>query len=151
MGGQRTQVIEERDDRTAAGTAVAEGPPPELVFKRRLRPAQTARDLWAARELVRALAERDLRARYKQAVLGFAWAVLTPLMLMCGLHARLPAGAVKIDTGGVPYPLFSYVGLLAVDVLLQLGRTRAALSLANNLPPAQQGLLPARGLPAGRP
>ena len=131
MGGQRTQVIEERDDRTAAGTAVAEGPPPELVFKRRLRPAQTARDLWAARELVRALAERDLRARYKQAVLGFAWAVLTPLAL-CGIFTLVFQRAVKIDTGGISYPLFAYVGLIVWQFFSNT-MNQGALSLANNL------------------
>ncbi|MFJ9952944.1 ABC transporter permease [Kitasatospora sp. NPDC091207] len=135
MGGQRAQlVVDERDSQTSAGPgrpAVADGPPPELVFKRRLRPAQVARELWGARELVRALAERDLRARYKQAVLGFAWAVLTPLAL-CAIFTLVFHRAVKIDTGSVDYPLFAYVGLIVWQFFSNT-MNQGALSLANNL------------------
>ncbi|WP_030271748.1 ABC transporter permease [Streptomyces sp. NRRL B-24484] len=131
MGGQSAQVVDGRDTETAARPAVPEGPPPELLFKRRLRPAQTARELWAARELVRALAERDLRARYKQAVLGFAWAVLTPLAL-CAIFTLVFHRAVRIDTGGVSYPLFAYVGLIVWQFFSNT-MNQGALSLANNL------------------
>ncbi|MEV6210838.1 ABC transporter permease [Kitasatospora sp. NPDC051914] len=131
MGGHSTQVVDGGGTETAVRPAVPEGPPPELVFKRRLRPAQTARELWAARELVRALAERDLRARYKQAVLGFAWAVLTPLAL-CAIFTLVFHRAVKIDTGGVSYPLFAYVGLIVWQFFSNT-MNQGALSLANNL------------------
>ncbi|GJF32003.1 transport permease protein [Kitasatospora sp. NE20-6] len=132
MGGHSAQVIDdERDRRTAGRPALPDGPPPELVFRRRLRPVQTARDLWAARELVRALAERDLRARYKQAVLGFAWAVLTPLAL-CAIFTLVFHRAVKIDTQGVSYPLFAYVGLIVWQFFSNT-MNQGALSLANNL------------------
>ncbi|MFJ5234927.1 ABC transporter permease [Kitasatospora sp. NPDC088391] len=132
MGGQRAQVIDERGSTTAPpGAPVPAGPPPELVFKRRLRPLQVARELWAARELVRALAERDLRARYKQAVLGFAWAVLTPLAL-CAIFTLVFHRAVKIETGAVPYTLFAYLGLIVWQFFSNT-MNQGALSLANNL------------------
>ena len=86
-------------------------PPPELRFLRRVRLVTSLRELWRARELVFSLAERDLRARYKQAVLGFSWAVVTPLLLMVAFSLVFPRVA-KVDTGGVPYPLFSYLGLV---------------------------------------
>lgn len=86
-------------------------PPPDLIFRRRLSPAQAMRELWEAREMVRSLAERAFRIRYKQAVLGFAWAILTPLALML-VFTVVVARVVEIDTGGVPYPLFAYLGLL---------------------------------------
>jgi ABC-2 type transport system permease protein/lipopolysaccharide transport system permease protein len=89
----------------------ATAPPPELRFRRRVRLGAALRELWRARELVFSLAERDLRARYKQAVLGFSWAVVTPLLLMVAFSLVFPRVA-KIDTGGVPYPLFSYLGLV---------------------------------------
>ncbi len=89
----------------------ATAPPPELRFRRRVRLGASLRELWRARELVFSLAERDLRARYKQAVLGFSWAVVTPLLLMVAFSLVFPRVA-KIDTGGVPYPLFSYLGLV---------------------------------------
>ncbi|MFI9331530.1 ABC transporter permease [Kitasatospora sp. NPDC052868] len=134
MGGQRAQLVGEHERRTAAGPgrpAVADGPPPELVFKRRLRPVQVARELWGARELVRALAERDLRARYKQAVLGFAWAVLTPLAL-CAIFTLVFRRAVHVDTEGAAYPLFAYVGLIVWQFFSNT-MNQGALSLANNL------------------
>ncbi|MFJ3793675.1 ABC transporter permease [Kitasatospora sp. NPDC090091] len=134
MGGQRAQLVDERDSQTSAAPrrpAAADGPPPELIFKRRLRPAQVARELWGARELVRALAERDLRARYKQAVLGFAWAVLTPLAL-CAIFTLVFHRAVKIDTGTAEYPLFAYVGLIVWQFFSNT-MNQGALSLANNL------------------
>ncbi len=58
-----------------------------------------------------ALAERDLRARYKQAFLGWAWAILTPLMLMF-VFTFVFTKFAHINSGGVPYPLFAYVGLV---------------------------------------
>ncbi|GAA1268197.1 ABC transporter permease [Kitasatospora nipponensis] len=90
-----------------------------------------ARELWAARELVRALAERDLRARYKQAVLGFAWAVLTPLAL-CAIFTLVFHRAVRIETGSTPYTLFAYVGLIVWQFFSNT-MNQGALSLANNL------------------
>jgi ABC-type polysaccharide/polyol phosphate export permease len=94
----------------------AAAPPPELRFRRRVRLGASLRELWRARELVFSLAERDLRARYKQAVLGFSWAVVTPLLLMVAFSLVFPRVA-KVDTGGVPYPLFSYLGLGMLFVL----------------------------------
>ncbi len=131
MGGQRAQVVDERDSQTETRAGLAAGPPPDLVFKRRLRPLQVAQELWGARELVRALAERDLRARYKQAVLGFAWAVLTPLAL-CAIFTLVFHRAVKIETGDVPYPLFAYVGLIVWQFFSNT-MNQGAVSLANNL------------------
>jgi ABC-type polysaccharide/polyol phosphate export permease len=87
------------------------GPPPELRFKRRIRLLASLREVWRRRELVRSLAERELRARYKQAILGFAWAVITPLLLMLVFTLVFPRIA-KVDTSGAPYPLFAYLGLL---------------------------------------
>jgi ABC-type polysaccharide/polyol phosphate export permease len=92
-------------------TITIDGPPPALRFKRRVRPVLFMRELWRARELVRSLAERDLRARYKQAVLGFAWAVITPLLLTV-VFTFVFGRVARIETGGVPYPLFAYLGLL---------------------------------------
>jgi ABC-type polysaccharide/polyol phosphate export permease len=93
------------------GVAVAVEPPPELRFRLKLRLFAGIREVWQARELVRTLAERDLRVRYKQAVLGFAWAVLTPLALMA-VFTLFFQRVAKVDTGGAPYALFAYLGLL---------------------------------------
>jgi ABC-type polysaccharide/polyol phosphate export permease len=91
--------------------AVATKPPPDILFRPKLRFFGAVREVWGARELVRTLAERDFRVRYKQAVLGFAWAVLTPLAMMAVFTIFFQRVA-KVDTGGAPYALFAYLGLL---------------------------------------
>jgi len=95
---------------TAVRSLPAE-PPPETLFRRRLRLVAAVKEVWQVRELVRTLAERDFRIRYKQAVLGFAWALLTPLALMVVFTVFFQRVA-KVDTNGIPYPLFAYLGLL---------------------------------------
>src|SRR5437870_10539618 len=90
---------------------IPEAPPPEIRYRRRVSVVASVRELWRSREFVRALFERQLRARYKQAFLGFAWAVIPPLVFMVVLSLFVQQ-ATKIKTGGVPYPLFSYVALV---------------------------------------
>ena len=83
----------------------------EIWFRRRLGLRTQLREVWHFRELAMTLAERDLRVRYKQAVLGFAWAIVTPLMLMVAFTFLFTRFA-KVDSHGVPYALFSYVALV---------------------------------------
>jgi len=92
-------------------SSIPDAPPAELRFRRRISVVESARELWRAREFVRALFERQLRARYKQAFLGFAWAIIPPLIFMVVLTTFVQH-AVNIPTGGIPYPLFSYVALV---------------------------------------
>ena len=92
-------------------TQQAIAPPPEILFKRRVKGATALAELWHARELINTLAERQIRARYKQALLGFAWAVVTPVVLMVVFTVFFQRVA-DINTGGAPYSLFTYLGLL---------------------------------------
>jgi ABC-type polysaccharide/polyol phosphate export permease len=96
---------------TSVAVDHAAGPPPELRFRRRIRLLASLVEVWRRRELIRSLVERELRARYKQAILGFAWAVITPLLLMLVFTLVFPRVA-KVSTSGAPYPLFAYLGLL---------------------------------------
>ena len=62
--------------------------------------ATIARDLWASRELVDQLVRRDVRLRYRQAVMGFAWALLMPaLTIAAGLVIK---GALARGGGATP-------------------------------------------------
>lgn len=88
-----------------------DSPPGELIFRRRVRIRTALAEVWNSRELVRTLAEREIRARYKQALLGFSWAVITPLVLMV-VFTVFVSRVADVDTGDVPYPLFAYLGLL---------------------------------------
>lgn len=67
--------------------------------------------LWIYRELVYFLTLRDVKVRYKQTLLGAAWAIIQPLfsMMIFTLFFGRLAG---IPSDGIPYPLFAYAGLL---------------------------------------
>jgi homopolymeric O-antigen transport system permease protein len=69
------------------------------------------RDLYAYRELLLMWTVREVRIRYKQSVLGAGWAVLQPLCLMLVFTAVFSYFA-RVPTGDIPYPIFSYTGLL---------------------------------------
>jgi len=69
------------------------------------------RILWRHRELVYSLTLRDIRSRYKQSVLGIAWALLQPLA-MTAVFTVVMSMIVRVPTGGIPYPLFAYIAML---------------------------------------
>jgi lipopolysaccharide transport system permease protein len=73
--------------------------------------ALNLRDLWTYRELVYFMTWRDLKVRYKQTLLGVSWAVLQPFLTMV-VFSIFFGGLAKVPSDGVPYPIFSYVGLL---------------------------------------
>ena len=68
-------------------------------------------DLWHYRELLYILAWRDMMVRYKQALLGAAWAVLQPLVMM-GIFTLLFSRIANVPTEGVPYPVFAFAALV---------------------------------------
>jgi lipopolysaccharide transport system permease protein len=68
-------------------------------------------ELWRCREILYFLAWRDVKVRYKQAVLGIGWAVLQPLFTMITFTVFFGKLA-GIPSSGIPYPLFSYSALL---------------------------------------
>ena len=69
------------------------------------------RSLWEYRELVYFLAWRDIKVRYKQTVLGCAWVILQPVLLMLVLSFFFGRLA-QIPSDGLPYPLFVFSALL---------------------------------------
>jgi lipopolysaccharide transport system permease protein len=68
-------------------------------------------ELWEFRELLGFLVWRDVKVRYKQTLLGVAWAVLQPAMMMV-VFTVFFARMAKVPAGDLPYPLFVYAGLL---------------------------------------
>ncbi len=68
-------------------------------------------ELWEYRELLYFLVWRDIKVRYKQTVLGAAWAVLQPVMTMV-VFSLFFGMLAKIPSDGVPYPLFAYAALV---------------------------------------
>ena len=69
------------------------------------------RELWDYRELLYILAWRDIKVRYKQTVLGAAWAILQPLVAML-VFTFVLGKLAHVPSDGIPYPVFAYSGLL---------------------------------------
>ncbi|MGY1631540.1 ABC transporter permease [Geodermatophilus sp. SYSU D01186] len=79
-------------------------------------------ELWRAREIIGFFALRDLRVRYKQAVLGATWVVLQPLVTVAAFTLVFDRLA-GVDTRGVPYVAFALAGLLGWTYVSQcIGR-----------------------------
>lgn len=73
--------------------------------------ALNLRDLWRYRELVFFMVWRDVKVKYKQTLLGMAWAVIQPVMTMLVFNF-LFNNVAKLPTEGIPYPVFSFTALL---------------------------------------
>jgi len=69
------------------------------------------RDLWRYRELFYFLTWRDVKIRYKQTVLGAAWAVIQPVFNMI-LFTFIFGKVANVPSDNVPYPLFAFAALL---------------------------------------
>ncbi|HET7434387.1 MAG TPA: ABC transporter permease [Thermoanaerobaculia bacterium] len=68
-------------------------------------------EVWRYRELLFFFVWRDVKVRYKQTVLGVAWAVIQPLFAML-IFAFFFGRIARLPSDGMPYPLFTYAGLL---------------------------------------
>ena len=81
-----------------------------IAPKNRIRIADL-REIWKSRELLAFLTWRDVKVRYKQAVLGIGWALLVPFLKMV-VFSIIFGRLAGIDSEGYPYPIFMYAGLL---------------------------------------
>ena len=90
-------------------------------------------EVWVYRELLYFLIWRDVKVRYKQTVLGAAWAILQPLMTML-VFTLFFGRLAKVCSDGLPYPIFSYAGLLPWTFFAQgLSQSSASLVGSSNL------------------
>lgn len=69
------------------------------------------KELWAYRELLWVLTQRDIKVRYKQTVLGATWAVIQPVFSMV-VFTVIFGNLVKVPSEGYPYAIFVYAALL---------------------------------------
>jgi len=108
----------ERDEVVANGPE--EATPPALILPDhpliKIRPNQKWapldwRELWAHRDLFAILVIRDVTIRYKQTLLGIAWAVVQPIVMM-GTYTVIFGRFGHIPSDGIPYPLFAFAALL---------------------------------------
>ncbi|MCI0457526.1 MAG: ABC transporter permease, partial [Gemmataceae bacterium] len=89
----------------------ATGPPLTVIRPPRGWQLINLRELWQFRELLYFLTWRDVKVRYKQTVLGAAWAILQPALMMV-VFTIFFGRLASVPSGGIAYPLFVYAGLL---------------------------------------
>jgi len=87
-------------------------------------------DLWHYRELLYFLVWRDLKVRYKQTLIGAAWAIVQPFVTMI-IFSIFFGRIAKIPSEGIPYPIFSYAALLPWTLFSQ-GTIQASNSLVSS-------------------
>ena len=87
-------------------------------------------ECWKGRELLSVLGWREVKVRYRQTLLGVAWAGLQPLVTMAVFFLVFHRMA-GIDSGKIPYPLFAFAGLLPW-LLFQTVLERSSVSLVQD-------------------
>lgn len=87
-------------------------------------------ELWRYRELFYFFTWRDIKIKYKQATLGFLWAILQPLFMMV-IFTLFFGKALNIPSQNLPYPIYVFSGLLIWN-LFSTGLTNASNSMVNN-------------------
>jgi lipopolysaccharide transport system permease protein len=92
--------------------------PPEVAptYRLRIQPSRgwvslNLGELWRYRELLYFLVWRDVKVRYKQTVLGAAWAIIQPFFTMV-VFSLFFGRLAKMPSDGIPYPIFSYAALV---------------------------------------
>ena len=88
------------------------------------------RHIWEFRELLYFLIWRDVKVRYKQTILGAAWAILQPFFTMV-VFSLFFGRLAKVPSDGLPYPVFSFAALVPWGFFSN-GLTTAANSLVGN-------------------
>src|SRR5690606_10628529 len=81
-----------------------------LKFGRLLKSAVS--DMFSSRFLATQLAERDIKAQYRQSYLGILWAFITPLATAAVWIFLNRSGTVQITDTGIPYPVYAFSGTL---------------------------------------
>jgi lipopolysaccharide transport system permease protein len=87
-------------------------------------------ELWEYRELLYFLTWRDIKVRYKQTVLGAAWAILQPVLTML-VFSLFFGRLAKVPSDGIPYPIFSYAALVPWT-FFAYGLSQSSNSLVGN-------------------
>ena len=87
---------------------------PESIILRPSRgwSALKLKDLWAYRELIYFLTWRDIKVRYKQSVLGAAWAIIQPFMAMV-VFTIFFGKLANLGPEGIPYSIWNYAAMVA--------------------------------------
>lgn len=130
---------------TARPDKVSDKPPVTIIEPTRGWLPIDLRELWEFRDLLYFFTWRDIKVRYKQTFLGFAWAIIQPFLAMLiftlffGLLAKLPSD-------GIPYPIFAYAALLPWTLFSE-SLTRSTSSMVMNANVLKKVYFPRVALP----
>jgi ABC-type polysaccharide/polyol phosphate export permease len=117
---------------SGSGSAKPDEPPDHLIYRHESRLRPSLRKLWDSRDITYTLAERDIRAQYKQATLGLAWALIAPLAML-GIFVLVFSHTKAADLPpGVPYSIFAYIGILCWTFFAQSVGTGGTALLFNH-------------------
>jgi ABC-type polysaccharide/polyol phosphate export permease len=112
-------------------TTIPAEPPDHLRYHHHTRLGVSLRQLWESRDIIYTLAERDIRAQYKQATLGLLWALLAPLAML-GIFILIFSRTKSLGIPpGVPYPIFAFIGILCWTFFSQSLGTGGTALLTN--------------------
>ncbi len=117
-------------NRADPGSIPAE-PPSHLIYRHHARLRTSLREVWTSRDIIFTLAERDIRAQYKQATLGVLWALIAPLAMLA-IFTIIFSRTAKYGIPGIPYPIFAYIGILCWTFFSQALGTGGTSLLTNN-------------------
>ncbi|MEK7276056.1 MAG: ABC transporter permease [Chloroflexota bacterium] len=131
---QRPPLHRPLDDRPSATPRYPADLPVLVIQPSRGWVSLRLRELWEYRELLYFLVWRDVKVRYKQTVLGAAWAIIQPFFTMV-VFSIFFGRLAKIPSDGLPYPIFAYTALLPWQLFAH------ALSESANSLVGNQGLI----------
>jgi lipopolysaccharide transport system permease protein len=123
-----------RQPETAASvTLAAEAVPVLRIEPSKGQVSLQLHELWAYRELLYFLVWRDVKVRYKQTVLGAAWAIIQPFCTMV-VFSLFFGRLANIPSDGIPYPVFSFAALVPWTFFANgLSKASTSLVLSANL------------------
>jgi ABC-type polysaccharide/polyol phosphate export permease len=106
-------------------------PPDELVYHHQAQLMPSLRALWASRDIIYTLAERDIRAQYKQATLGLLWALIAPLAMLA-IFTVIFSRTKQLGIPGIPYAIFAYIGIVCWTFFSQALGTGGTTLMTNH-------------------
>jgi lipopolysaccharide transport system permease protein len=124
------QTVVREDEPTVAADAPELDVPVTVIQPTRGLSFVDLHALWHYRELLFFLVWRDVKVRYKQTVLGVIWVILQPLASML-IFTILFGVLLNAPSGGVPYPVFAFAGLLPWNYFAS-ALTRSSTSVVNS-------------------
>ena len=107
-------------------------PSSDLIYRHQTQLKSSLKGLWDSRDIIFTLAERDIRAQYKQATLGLLWALIAPLAMLA-IFSIIFSREKALGIPGIPYEIFAYIGITCWTFFAQALGTGGTSLLTNHL------------------